>query len=780
MVKIIILKLKFLVTILYPMSKLFFYFFFIVCFLGNAQLAFQENALNLGVAQSYGSSNLGGGVSFVDFDNDGWDDITFATGDNMETLFFKNLGGTFVQVELGINDTYETKQVIWVDYDNDGDKDFFATSITGLNKFYRNEGNLTFTDITETTGLFTENLYTYGAAFGDIDNDGDLDIFLTNRDVISLDQRNYLYLNDNGFYVDVTETAGLFMGNELSFCASFFDYNKDGLQDIYVSNDKYTKINRLYKNNGDNTFDDVSEASGAGMAIDAMSTTIDDYNGDGWLDIYVTNTTEGNYHLRNNGDGTFTNVAEALGTAFYSIAWGAVFLDAENDGDLDLYVSGMLDGSNSSLPSAFYQNLNGFYTIPSNIGFDEDTRTSFSNAIGDFNNDGLPDIIVMNDTEPNFLWENKSNTNHNWVKLKLEGTTSNRDGIGSTIEIVANGKSHFRYTLCGEGYLGQHSNIELIGLLNAPVIDYIKVIWLSGIEDIIQNVDVNKTYKVIEGTGEVEEIFTGETPFEDEDNDGVSDAYDLCPATPDNTVVDSDGCTAFSLPSTNFRILTTSESCASSNNGSIQIEVVETLNYTAVLTGVGVNREITFNETALFQDLSSGSYTVCITVEGQVDYEICFDVIISEPEDLSVSSVVSTLDNELSLTFKGAREFIIHLNQKEYRTSQSEMKLPLVPGTNKLLVKTIADCQGTYEQTIFINSGIIIYPNPSPDGIFTLNEGFTSETIIAQVFDLQGRSLGTYYISESGKVDLSTLESGMYLINFIGPGFVYIEKLIKL
>lgn len=486
--------------------------------LGQAQISFEESAFSMGVNSSYGLSYLGGGVSFWDFDNDGLDDITFATTEGEETYFYRNEGSKFSRVDLGINDTFETKQVLWVDYDNDGDYDFFATSISGLNKLYENNGNLIFKDITMSSGLFQENLYTYGAAFGDIDNDGDLDVFLTHRDVLTKNQYNYLYLNTDGFFTEITESAGLYLGNDLSFCASFFDYDNDGDQDIYVSNDKYTKSNKLYKNNGDLTFEDVSLSSGTGVIIDAMSTTISDYNGDGWFDIYVTNTSEGNYHFRNNGDGTFTNVAEELGTAFYSIGWGAVYLDADNDADLDLYVSGMLTGTDERISAAFYQNTDGQFSIPSNIGMDGDRRRSFANAIGDADNDGDADIIVMNDSENNFLWKNVSVNNNNWLKIRLEGTASNKAGIGSKIELFADGKLQYRYTLCGEGYLGQNSGYEFFGLKQAPQADYIKVTWLSGMVDIIEAVDANKTYSIVEGSGQaVEMVFEGNDNSESEE-----------------------------------------------------------------------------------------------------------------------------------------------------------------------------------------------------------------------------------------------------------------------
>lgn len=465
------------------------------------QASFQESAVALRTDVTYGNSFLGGGVSFCDFDGDGWDDITYATGSGQEIYFFKNNQGTFSQINLGIANTFKVKQVIWIDYDNDGDKDFFATSIEGFNKFYRNDGNLSFTDITASIGFFTDDKRTFGASFGDIDNDGDLDAFICNRDDIAANQYSYLYRNDNGTYVDITAAAGLSTEAQLSFCSAFFDYNNDGFQDIYIANDKFSNINRLYKNNGDGTFTDVSVASGAGIAIDAMSTTIGDYNNDGWFDIYVSNSPGGNYHLRNNGDGTFTNVASTVGTAFFSVGWGAVFLDADNDTDVDLYVSSSEVGAVAGrLPSAFYENQgNNTFTIPAGIGFENDNRKSYSNAIGDINNDGLPDIIVMNDSENNFLWKNTSSNANHWLKIKLQGVASNSDGIGSKIEISAGGKVQYRYTLSGEGYLAQNSTTEFFGLKDAAVVDYVKVTWLSGIQDVLENVAVNQTLNLVEG-----------------------------------------------------------------------------------------------------------------------------------------------------------------------------------------------------------------------------------------------------------------------------------------
>ena len=499
------------------MNTRVFILFLIFSNLSNAQLAFEDVATQVGVNYSYGDSEYGGGVSFADFNNDGWDDITYATEDGAQIYFFENNNGVFNLVTLnGISNTYKTKQVIWIDYDNDGDKDLFVTAIEGINEFYRNDGGMNFTNISSTIGFFQTDLFTYGTSFGDIDNDGDLDAFISNRTSTEQNQRNYLYRNDEGTFVDITQSSGIPIedeeGNEnsqLSFCTMFFDYNKDGFQDIYLANDKTDNINRLYKNLGNGTFEDVSVASGSGIAVNAMTTTLGDYNNDGWFDIYITNTQSsqagnGNVLLKNNGDGTFTNVAEETGTTFNSLAWGAVFLDADNDTLLDLYVSGGFDGSiGSFLSAAFYHQQNdGTFVIPQNIGFENDTRKSFSNAIGDINNDGKPDIIVCNDTENNFLWENKTTNTNNWLKVKLEGVTTNRDGIGNTIEIFINGRSQYRYTLAGEGYISQNSYHEFFGLGEATEVDYVKVTWTgTNTEDIIYDVNANQSITIKEGIG---------------------------------------------------------------------------------------------------------------------------------------------------------------------------------------------------------------------------------------------------------------------------------------
>ena len=342
-------------------------------------------------------------------------------------------------------------------YDNDDDNDLFVTKVDGVNKLYQNNGNFLFTDITSFAGLPNSSiLFTYGAAFGDYDNDGFLDLFISNKDDNNIIPNQLYHNNGDGTFTDVSLAAGISQVGHLSFCASFFDYNKDGYQDIYISNDRITNTNILYKNNANGTFADVSVLSGANIGANAMSTTISDYNNDGWLDIYITNTSEGNYLLKNNGNETFTNVALTTGTVFNSIGWGANFFDADNDTDLDLYVSSMVNNPETGLYTyAFYECQDNYnYIMPIDVGFSSDQYKSFANVIGDFNNDGYTDFVVANESPDNYsLWKNFGGSN-NWLKVNLEGVTSNKDGIGSWIEVYTNNETMYRYTLCGEAFLG--------------------------------------------------------------------------------------------------------------------------------------------------------------------------------------------------------------------------------------------------------------------------------------------------------------------------------------
>ncbi|WP_299680650.1 FG-GAP-like repeat-containing protein [uncultured Dokdonia sp.] len=480
------------------------------CYSIYAQSYFENQSSALGADIQFEGYILGAGISFYDYNGDGLDDITLAAAADGDHIFLRNEGGYFVVDDLTItNGGEQAKQVIWIDYDNDGDADFFSASDQSKCRLYRNDGNGVYVDISEESGIPAEVFDFFGASWGDYNNDGFLDVFLSVRDPNQIDF-NFLYKNNgDGTFTNVTEEAGLDLTGFLSFCSAFFDFDKDGYQDIYIANDKFFTPNLLYRNNGDGTFESVGEATGTDLYMGAMSTTIDDYNNDGWLDIYVTNFyppdledgVVGNAFLRNNGDGTFTNVAEENGTRFDSIGWGAVFLDADNDTDHDLYVSGNISDQSEFLEAAFYENQgDGTFLIPETAGFDGDNGSSYSNALGDIDNDGYPEIIVMNNGfEEIYVWKNETPQDNNWLKVKLEGTESNRMGIGSWIRIGVNGEEQYHYTLCGEGYLGQNSAYEFFGLGDATSVDFVEVTWLSGQVDYHENIDANLSITIVEG-----------------------------------------------------------------------------------------------------------------------------------------------------------------------------------------------------------------------------------------------------------------------------------------
>ena len=377
---------------------------------------------------------------------------------------------------------------------------------------YENKGDLTFEQITEDSGLPIDTFKSFGAVFGDFNRDGFLDLYYTERPFAGSGtvNRNRLFKNlgQNNFE-EVTYEANVADEDRLPFCAAFFDYNDDKWPDIYIANDRKKRNTLLQNNQG--VFTDVTDQCNAGVEIDAMNVGIGDIDNDGLNDIYVTNTPSGSALLKCGVNQDiqqieFSEEAESRGVGFFGIGWGANFLDMDNDGWQDLYVSGMQIGSNVISSEAYLNDGTGYFD-PVQNGFVGDTVTSFVNAIGDFDEDGYPDILVNNSQYfPSQLWTAQAGDN-NWIKLNLRGIKSNRDGIGAKIELYGNDMYQMKYTHCGIAFMGQNSNTQLFGLAQNESIDSIKITWPTGHIDLITDPGINSIHDIVEGQTTNGEIF---------------------------------------------------------------------------------------------------------------------------------------------------------------------------------------------------------------------------------------------------------------------------------
>ena len=479
-------------------------FFFILLFSHSqllSQLYFNEISSSLDFNHSYFQGVSGAGVTFVDFDQDGLDDITIPTNGNNSILFLRNNGEKLIPLSLDSEFPTQIKQVLWIDYDNDYDKDLYVSSFNGKNKLYNNNGFLDFEDVTNSVNLPDSISNSFGSSWSDINNDGYLDLLQTYRSGDSISNTVSLFLNDRGLsFIDITNLSSISEINKLPFCATFIDIDNDNVQDLYIANDK-SSGNSLYYNNFDSTFSNISIQSSTDIKMDAMSVTVGDFNNDSFFDIYSTNLEEGNKLFVNNQDLSFTERAADLSVSFNAEGWGSQFEDFDMDGYEDLYVSGSLVGSNVN-SSAFYSNIFGKYFEKNiSVGLGVDTVSSYGNAVGDINNDGYPDIVVLN-MEPfnSFLFKNNYSGNNNWLKVNLIGFNSNRDAFGARVVLHVDDKSMSRGKFSSEGYLSQNSNSLFFGLGSSSLVDSLEVYWPSGEIDILYQIEGNKLITINEGS----------------------------------------------------------------------------------------------------------------------------------------------------------------------------------------------------------------------------------------------------------------------------------------
>ena len=429
---------------------------------------------------------MGSGAVFFDYDNDGDLDLYIVNGGPLpgfetpspptNNLYQNNGDGTFTDVTAtaGVGDTGYGMGCVAADYDNDGDSDLYLTNF-GENLLYRNEADGTFTDATTHAGVGNGQKWSSSCAFVDYNHDGNLDLYVVNyldydiaKDQDWYDPRgrriysnpqvyegvsDTLYRNNgNGTFTDVTRQAGVYNSNGKGLGVTCGDYDNDGRIDIYVAND--TTPNFLYRNVGDGRFVDIGPFAGAaynehGVAEGGMGVDFGDYNNDGALDIFVTNfSNETNTLYHNTGGGAlidFTNVAGLAEASFLKLAFGTKFFDANNDGALDLFVANghLYPTESDALEYAQTDQLflnTGEETF---VDASEQSGEYFSikkvgrgATFGDYDNDGDTDIFVVNLNQGGVLLRNEGGNKHNWLMIKTVGVKSNRDGIGTRVEVV--------------------------------------------------------------------------------------------------------------------------------------------------------------------------------------------------------------------------------------------------------------------------------------------------------------------------------------------------------
>ncbi|MFT5779939.1 MAG: hypothetical protein ACI837_002899, partial [Crocinitomicaceae bacterium] len=431
------------------------------------------------------------------------DDLTLGSGLGDSIRFYQNTGTIFTQVDLGIAGLEHTKQISWIDYDNDGDMDLFIANLEADNVLYRNDGGLSFTDVTIASGLSLEGTPTWAFDWGDYNRDGWLDLYVTNNtfgtpyDTIF---SNYLYKNNaDGTFDEMTRYAAVADSNKSPLAVIFTDINNDMWPDIFVPTDKMLG-NVLFKNTMIGGFEDISVSSNANQTICSMNAGAGDCNNNGYLDLYVTNSPPGNVFLENNGNETFAEVGLTNGTGFFQESWGGVFFDADNDTDQDLYVSGGV-GDPAFNSAAMYENDGtGMYTeLTSGIGMDADTTRSYANAYADFNSDGFMDLVVNNvGPDSSQIWMNNGNGN-SYVQVLLHGTLSNSHAIGGVVEIYHGGTYQKRYNQCANGFMNQNSTYLHYGLGASALIDSLIISWPSGMIESYYSIPVNQRLEYTEG-----------------------------------------------------------------------------------------------------------------------------------------------------------------------------------------------------------------------------------------------------------------------------------------
>jgi len=484
--------------------------------------------------------SVGGGATFLDYDQDGFIDIYTCSGtwlkgfsksekpSNASTnhLYHNLKDGTFEEVteKAGVGGPWYSMGVTVGDFNNDGFPDIYVSNY-GPNTLYKNNGDGTFADITKSAKVGGGKECSVGVVWLDFDNDGLLDLYVGNYLNFDPDYK-YFYAPD-GFpgplaydsqpdvlyhnlghdtFEDVTAKMGIADLDGRAMGVAAADIDDDGFVDIYVANDH--TANYLWHNNAGKSFTDKGTMSGtgfsqAGEATVSMSVDFADFNGDELLDMFVS---DDNYCslYQNLGNGLFNDNSYASGIATASgqfVGWSSSFLDYDNDGDADIFkTNGELKHLYGQEDQLFENVENGTFKDVSVERGDYFKKESIGRGActGDFDNDGDLDIYIVNlDSQSRFLRNNKGNQN-NWLILNLIGQSSNRDGIGARIKLIAGGKTQSAQKKSASGYLSQNDSRIHFGLDKNADVEKIEIKWPSGKFQVLEHLKANQILTVKE------------------------------------------------------------------------------------------------------------------------------------------------------------------------------------------------------------------------------------------------------------------------------------------
>lgn len=499
----------------------------------------------------------GSGLAIFDHDGDGRLDLYFASGNTLpladrpeaSNRLYRNLGGwkfEDVTERSGLGFRGYCHGITVGDLDNDGDPDLFLSNYGG-DVLYQNNGDGTFHDISRSAGVFRQDTWSSGSAFLDIDHDGDLDLYVSRygdwrfpRDdrfcgdplkkirrycspkELSTVPHTLFRNNGDGSFTDVSEAAGLAGAEGHGFAAVAADLNGDGHADLYVANDQ--DPNFLYLGNGKGGFRDASTESGAafdgeGRTQSGMGADAEDLDGDGLPELFVTNFQEEyNTVYKSLGPATFFDATAEFGLAVESlpwIGWGCALADLDNDGWPDLVVANAHIDDNADVPGQpgeyaqpplLHQNRDGkaFRSASRGAGTYFNTpRLGHGLAFGDLDDDGDLDLVVSHKDGPPALLRNDSSaasTNH-WVRFALRGTRGNRDGVGARVEVLAGGRTIHRLVKSGQGLMSSHDPRLLVGVGQADQVERVTVRWPSGALTVLENLEPGRTYQAVEPEG---------------------------------------------------------------------------------------------------------------------------------------------------------------------------------------------------------------------------------------------------------------------------------------